>query len=92
MSAAAGAAIAAAIANAIKASGTVVRVRPEDFANILSRVEKPLVIYNKGGFFATKHQYLTSYKGFAFYTKTANEIDLPKSVEIIVAQNIWIPS
>ena len=88
MSAAAG----AAIANAIKASGTVVRVQPEDFVNILRRVEKPLVIYNKGGFFTTKHQYLTSYKGFAFYTKTASEIDLPKSVEIIVAQNIWIPS
>lgn len=45
MSAAAGAAIAAAIANAVKASGAVVRVQPEDFAKILSRVEKPLVIY-----------------------------------------------
>ncbi|MEK6336779.1 MAG: hypothetical protein AABM67_17775 [Acidobacteriota bacterium] len=86
------AAIAAAIANAIKASGVVVRVSPEDFASILRRVEKPLVIYNKGGFFTTKHQYLTSYKGFAFYTKSANQMDLPKSVEVIIAQNIWIPS
>ena len=92
MSAAAGAAIAAAIANAIKASGVVVRVQPEDFANILRRVEKPLVIYNKGGFFTTKHQYLTSYKGFAFYTKTANQIDLPKSVEVIIAESLWMPS
>lgn len=33
MSAAAGVAVAAAIANAIKASGVVVRVEPEDFAN-----------------------------------------------------------
>lgn len=32
-------AIAAAIANAIKASGVVIRVRPEDFANILRRVD-----------------------------------------------------
>ena len=86
------AAIAAAIANAIKASGVVVRVSPEDFATILRRVEKPLVIYNKGGFFSTKHQYLTSYKGFAFYTKSANQMDLPKSVEVIIAQSIWIPS
>jgi hypothetical protein len=86
------AAIAAAIANAIKASGVVVRVSPEDFASILRRVEKPLVIYNKGGFFTTKHQYLTSYKGFAFYTKSANQLDLPKSVEVIIAQSIWIPS
>jgi len=92
MSAAAGAAIAAAIANAIKASGAVVRVQPEDFANILSRVEKPLVIYNKGGFFTTKHQYLVSYKGFVFYTRTSNQIDLARSVEVIVAESIWIPS
>ena len=91
MSAAAGA-IAAAIAKAIKASGAVVRVSPEDFANILSRVETPLVIYNKGGFFTTKYQYLVSYKGFVFYTKTSSQIDLPKSVEVIIAERIWIPS
>lgn len=91
MSAAAGAAIAA-IANAIKASGAVVRVQPEDFANILSRVEKPLVIYNTGGLFKTRHQYLASYRGFVFHTKTSNQIDLPKSVEIIIAKSIWIPS
>jgi hypothetical protein len=91
MSAAAGAAIAA-IANAIKASGAVVRVQPEDFANILSRVEKPLVIYNTGGLFKTRHQYLTSYRGFVFYTKTSNQLDLPKSVEVIIAKSIWIPS
>ena len=92
MSAAAGAAIAAAIANAVKASGAVVRVQPEDFANILSRVEKPLVIYNTGGFFKTRHQYLVSYKGFFFYTKTSNQMDLPKSAEVIIAKSIWIPS
>jgi hypothetical protein len=86
------AAIVAAIANAIKASGVVVRVSPEDFAIILRRIEKPLVIYNRGGFFTTKHQYLTSYKGFAFYAKTANQIDLPKAVEVIIADSIWIPS
>ena len=92
MSAATGAAIAAAIANAIKASGVVVRVQPEDFANILRRVEKPLVIYHQGGFFTTKHEYLTSYKGFAFYAKSSEQIDLPKTVEVIIANSIWIPS
>ena len=86
------AAIAAAIANAIKASGVFVRVRPEDFANIFRRVEKPLVIYNQGGVFKTKHQYLISYKGFVFYTKTAEQIDFPSSVEVIIAESIWIPS
>ena len=42
------AAIAAAIANAIKASGVVVRVEAEDFAKILRKIEKPLVIYTQG--------------------------------------------
>jgi hypothetical protein len=91
MSAAAGAAIGAAIANAIKASGVVVRVAPEDFVKILGRIEKPLVIYNKGGLFGTKYQYLASYKGFAFYTKTSKEIFLPGSVEVVNARSIWIP-
>jgi hypothetical protein len=91
MGAEAGAAAAAAIAKAIKASGVVVRVSPEDFANILRRVEKPLVIYNQGGFFTTKHQYLTSYKGLAFYTKTPDQIDLPRSAEVIIAESIWTP-
>jgi len=92
MSAAAGAAIAAAIANAIKASGVVVRVEPEDFTKILSRIEEPLVIYKKGGFFSTNHQYLVSYKGFAFFTKTSNQIDFPRAAEVITAGSIWIPS
>ena len=91
MSAAAGAA-AAAIANAIKASGVIVRVSPGDFANILRRVENPLVVYSQGGFFTTKHQYLTSYKGLAFYTKSRDQIDLPRSAEVIIAEGMWIPS
>ncbi|MGI9065350.1 MAG: hypothetical protein ACR2HX_02960 [Pyrinomonadaceae bacterium] len=85
------AAAAAAIAQAIKASGVLVRVSPEDFQKILRKVEQPLVIYAKGGFFTTNHQYLTSYKGFAFFTKSATEIILPLGTETIVAKNIWIP-
>ena len=90
MAASAGA-IAAAIANAIKASGVLVRVEPDDFAQILGKVEKPLVIYTQGGVISTNHQYLTSYKGFAFYTKSSEQIPLPSGVELIVADKIWIP-
>jgi len=90
--AASGAAAAAAIANAIKASGVVVRVSPENFLNILRRVENPLIVYSQGGFFTTKHQYLTSYKGLAFYTKSREQIDLPRSVELVIAEGMWIPS
>jgi hypothetical protein len=86
-----GAAHAAAIANAIKASGVVVRVESKDFEGILRKTERPLVIIAEGGLFSTKYQYMTSYKGFAFLTKTTVPILLPPSAEIIRAQKIWTP-
>lgn len=85
------AAIQAAIANAIKASGVVVRVSPEDFLRILSKAEKPLVVWTTGGFFSRNYQYLTSYKGFAFYTKTGMPLELSPRIETVVADKIWIP-
>jgi hypothetical protein len=89
--AAAGAAAAAAIAEAIKASGAIVRVEPEAFEAILQRATAPLVVHATGGFFSTNYQYLTSYKGLAFYTKASQPLDLPKGAEVILAQKIWIP-
>lgn len=89
--AASGAAAAAAIANAIKASGVVVQVTPADFHTILSKIEKPLVLYAKGGFFSTKHQYVVSYRGFAFFTKSSEPILLPTGVETIAVKKIWVP-
>ena len=86
-----GAAHAAAIANAIKASGAIVRVEPKDFEGILRKIERPLVIIAEGGLFSTKYQYLTSYKGFTFLTKTAAPFILPPGAEIIRAQKIWTP-
>ncbi len=87
----AAAAAAAAIANAIKASGVVVRVTPAAFQTILRKVEQPLVIYAQGGFFSTNYQYLVSYKGFAFFTKSSEPILLPAGVETITAAKIWLP-
>ena len=85
------AAAAAAIARAIKASGTIVRVGPRDFEAIVKRSQKPLVIHTQGGVFSTKHQYLVSYKGFAFYTKTAAALILPPDAEVVEAKKIWTP-
>jgi hypothetical protein len=87
----AAAAAAAAIARAIKASGAIVRLEPEDFARILSRATKPLVVIAKGGLFKSNFQYLTAYKGLIFYTKSSTELMLPGDVEIISAREIWIP-
>jgi hypothetical protein len=85
------AAAAAAIAQAIKASGVIVRVSQADFESILNRSEKPLVISATGGFISTNYQYLTSYKGFAFFTKCRAPLMLSPKVEVIVADKIWIP-
>ena len=86
---AAGAAVA--IAQATRASGVIVRVEPASFRLILERQEAPLVVHATGGFFTTSHQFLTSYKGLAFFTKTNMPLDLPADTEVVEAQKIWIP-
>ncbi len=86
---AAAAAIAAAIANAIKASGAIVRVEPADFIRILDRSQNPLVVCARG--FFGSYQYLTAYKGLAFYTRSPEAIPLPSDAEIVNAGRIWIP-
>jgi hypothetical protein len=90
-SGAAGAAAAAAIAQATKASGVIVRLEPNEFIQILMRQDAPLVVAAQGGFFGTNYQYLTSYKGLAFFTKSATPLPLPKAAEVVVADKIWIP-
>ena len=89
--AAVAAAAAAAIANAIKASGTIVQVAPEDFMSILAKTKTPLVVQAQGGIFTTKYSYLTSYKGLAFYTKVTTPLNLPGDMELVVAKKIWMP-
>ncbi len=89
---AAGAAAAAAIAQAIKASGAIVRVEPNDFMLVLSRNKNPLVVSAQGGILRTNYQYLTAYKGLVFFTKSPAPLLLPSEVELIAARKIWIPS
>jgi hypothetical protein len=85
------AAIIAAMADATKASGTLVRVEPAEFAKIIGKSKAPLVVYAEGGVLQTNHQYLTSYKGLAFYTKSGQQLSLPIDAEVVVAEKIWIP-
>jgi hypothetical protein len=87
----AGAAQYAAIANAIKASGAIVRVEPEEFLKILRKAEKPLVVTARGGVFKANYQYLTGYQGLVFYTKTSTALMLPNGAEIVASEQIWIP-
>ena len=88
-SAAAGAA--AVVIQAVKASGTLVRVEPDEFLGILQRQERPLVVHAEGGFFTTVYQYLTSYRGLAFYTRSPDPMSLPPDTELVLARKIWMP-
>jgi hypothetical protein len=85
------AAAAAAIAQAVKASGVIVHVEPEGFLAILRRQPGALVVHATGGFFTTNYQYLTSYKGLAFFTKAHTPLDLPSGTELVQARAIWVP-
>jgi hypothetical protein len=89
---AAGAAAAAAIAQAIKASGVLVRLDPAEFMKIVGRVPDPLVVVATGGLFTKNYQYLVAYKGLAFYTKSAEPLQLPATTEVIAARGIWTPN
>jgi hypothetical protein len=86
-----GAAAAAAIAQAIKASGAIVRLEPRDFMSILGRIEEPLVIVAESKVFKSSYHYLTSYKGLAFYAKSPTPLRLSADAQVIAAKRIWIP-
>jgi len=91
MSTAAMSAAAAAIAQAIKASGVVVRVEPEEFSKLLARAEDPLVVHAPPrGMFTKKHSYLMGYRGLAFYTLSAHSLDLG-AAEVVLARSMWMP-
>jgi hypothetical protein len=90
--AAAAAARSSAIAQAIKASGAIVSLAPDDFLYILSKTPRSIVITATGGMFRQNYQYMTSYKGFIFFTRSSTQLPLPPDAEIIAANKIWTPA
>jgi hypothetical protein len=89
---AAGAAAAhAALVNAVKASGVVVRLEIAEWLKILERTERPLVVIGTGGVFKKHNQYLTSYRGLAFFATSKETVLLPPRCEIVQAKSISIP-
>ncbi len=89
--AAGAAAHAAMIAQATKASGTIVRVAPADFQRLVERADAPVVVVARGGMFRKHLKYLTSYRGLAFFTTSEAALVLPRHCEIVQAEKIWIP-
>ena len=86
-----GGAAAAAIANATKASGAIVKLPPQEFRKLLDKAERPLVVGARGGFMFSKYRYLFNYRGLFFTTLCAETISLPSGGEMIWAKKIWIP-
>ncbi len=82
----------AAIAQAVRASGAIVRVKPEAFLKILSRSEEPLVVTAPGGVFKKHFQYMTAYKGLIFHAQSPTPLSFSMSVETVAAEKIWIPA
>ena len=91
MAAGAAAGAAAAIAKAIKASGVLIRVEPEEFSKLLNRAKDPLIVVAEGGIFGKNYQYLMSYKGLTFFTKSGAPLPLPGGAELVNAGRIWTP-
>jgi hypothetical protein len=81
----------AARVHALKASGVVVRVEIAEWLKIVQRMERPLVVIGTGGVFKKHNQYLTSYRGLAFFAKSKDTILLPTGCEIVQAKRISIP-
>ncbi len=84
-------AAAAAVANATKATGTIVHIDPDDWLNLVGKMAEPLVVMGIGGVLSKHYQYLVSYKGLAFYTKSPEKLPVPAQAELITAKKIWIP-
>ncbi|HET8946701.1 MAG TPA: hypothetical protein VFQ07_06940 [Candidatus Polarisedimenticolia bacterium] len=82
---------AAAIAKAIKASGAIVRVEPEDFQRLVEHNAQGLVVHSSPKMFQLKHRYMMGYKGLAFYTKSREPLALPRALQVIEAKQIWVP-
>ena len=82
------------VANATKASGAIVRLDPDEFMKIVSRAKGRLVVVSpaRGGIFSRNNEYLMSYKGIFFYTKTPAPLNFPGDSELVNARGFWMPS
>ncbi len=80
----------AAIAAGLKTIGPIVYMDSDEFLEILTMSERPLVVYSPKRLIGT-HKYLTSYKGITFYTKSRQWLELDESCEVVTCKTIWVP-
>ncbi len=80
-----------ALLQAIYSMSIVVQLKPQAFLSLLEKNEAPMVLTAKGGFIRKHYRYLTTYKGFTFFTKVYEPLMLPKSAEIIEVGRLRVP-
>ena len=49
---------------AVLASGTIVKLEPQEFQKVLAQIDDALVVVSRGGVFTLHFKYLVSYKGW----------------------------
>ncbi len=82
----------AAISQAIKASGSLIRIDPEEFGRMINKMDDGVVVETTIKFFSTTYKYLTSYKGLIFFTKSTSQLSIPSRLEKITATSMYMPS
>ena len=76
---------------AIKASGAIVRVEPDEFKKLLSQNRDGLLVHSAGGLFGSRHNYVMGYKGLVFQTSADEALTLPVTLQVVEAKKIWVP-
>ena len=74
-----------------KAYGSIVRIEPNIFLELLSLQQQPLVVQGSGGFFASHYRYIMSYQGITFFAKSNKKLELPANAKIIETKKVFVP-
>jgi hypothetical protein len=82
----------AAVIQAVRASGAIVSVPPDEFQRLLERNVQGLVVHTQGKHFSRRHKYLMGYRGLVFYTTSREALSVPRTVQVLETRTIWIPT
>lgn len=85
------AAVVAAIIQAIRASGVLIKVEAPVFLRIVNQQDGPIVVRARKGVFRKHWRYLTPYKGLTFYAQSVDPLPLPGRTELFDAKTMWVP-
>lgn len=76
---------------AMRAIGPMVELPAKDFEALLRRLERPLIVVGRAGFFRNRYTFMTSHGGFIFAARSENMLTLPQGAEVVRAKKVWLP-